>query len=275
MPVLALNNLRIVVIVIVVAVHAVMAYLGSSPASSFKFDDPPYRWRSIPIVDPERWFGFDIFCGFQDIYLISLLFFLSGLFVWPSLARSGSRIFLRDRILRIGIPFALTVGLLMPLAHYPVYRVTAVDPSLAAYWQHWLALPFWPSGPPWFLWVLLVFDIVAAGLFKFGRISADVLGEPLAGWAPAHGRLSSRCCRLPRLPTFRRLLCSARGTGFTSGRSRSNTAGRCIISSISSPVPASAPMGSIAACWRRTDGWRSAGRGPGPPRWSHSCCGSA
>ena len=176
-PVLALSNLRIAVIVIVVAVHAIMAYLGSSPASSFRFDDPPYRWRSIPIVDPERWFGFDIFCGFQDIYLISLLFFLFGLFVWPSLARSGSRIFLRDRILRIGIPFALTVGLLMPLAHYPVYRVTAADPGLAAYWQHWRALPFWPSGQPWFLWVVLIFDPVAAGLFQFGRISADVLGR--------------------------------------------------------------------------------------------------
>ena len=128
-PGLALNNLRTVVIVIVVAVHAVMAYLGSSPASSFNFDDPPYRWRSIPIVDSGRWFGFDIFCAFQDVYLISLLFFLSGLFVWPSLARNGSGMFLRDRLLRIGVPFALTVGLLMPLAHYPVFRVTAVDPS--------------------------------------------------------------------------------------------------------------------------------------------------
>src|SRR5260370_1127043 len=120
-PGLALHNLRTVVIVIVLAVHAVIAYLGSSPAFSFNFDDPPYRWRSIPIVDPERWFGFNIFCAFQDVYLISLLFFLSGLFVWPSLVRSGSRIFLRDRLLRIGVPFALTVGLLMPLAHYPVY----------------------------------------------------------------------------------------------------------------------------------------------------------
>jgi hypothetical protein len=177
MPGLALHNLRTFVIVIVVAVHAVMAYLGSSPASSFNFDDPPYRWRAIPIVDPERWYGFDIFCGFQDIYLISLLFFLSGLFVWPSLARSGSRLFLRDRLLRIGVPFALTVGLLMPLAHYPVYRVTAVDPSLASFWQRWLALPFWPSGPPWFLWVLLVFDFVAAGLYQFARISGDMLGQ--------------------------------------------------------------------------------------------------
>src|SRR5512138_286281 len=105
-PVLALNNLRIAIIIIVVAVHAVMAYLGSSPASSFQFDDPPYRWRSIPIVDPERWFGFDLFCGFQDISLITLLFFLSGLFVWPSLERRGSRLFLRERVLRIGVPFA-------------------------------------------------------------------------------------------------------------------------------------------------------------------------
>jgi hypothetical protein len=176
-PGLALNNLRTVVIVIVLAVHAAMAYLGSSPASSFKFDDPPYRWRTTPIVDAERWFGFDIFCAFQDVYLISLLFFLSGLFVWSSLQRRGSRIFLRDRLLRIGVPFALTVGLLMPLAHYPVYRVTAVDPSLASFWQHWQALPFWPAGPPWFLWVLLVFDLAAAGFYQFAGTSGDTLGR--------------------------------------------------------------------------------------------------
>jgi hypothetical protein len=178
-PGLALNNLRNVVIVVVLAVHAAMAYLGSSPASSFNFDDPPYRWRTVPIVNPERWFGFDIFCAFQDVYLISLLFFLSGLFVWSSLARRGSRIFLRDRLLRIGLPFALTVGLLMPLAHYPVYRVTAVDPSLASYWQHWQALPFWPAGPPWFLWVLLVFDLAAAAFYQFAGASGDMLGRLL------------------------------------------------------------------------------------------------
>src|SRR5258708_31974281 len=124
-PGLALHNLRTVVIVIVLAVHAVIAYLGSSPAFSFNFDDPPYRWRSIPIVDSERWFGFDIFCAFQDVYLISLLFFLSGLFVWPSLVRKGSDVFMRERLLRLGVPFALAGIFLSPLAHYPGSRVTA------------------------------------------------------------------------------------------------------------------------------------------------------
>jgi hypothetical protein len=184
-PSLALNNLRTFAIVIVLAVHASVAYLGSSPTSSFRFDDPPYRWRSIPIIDGDRWFGFDIFCAHQDTYLIALLFFLSGLFVWPSLIRKGARNFLRDRMVRIGLPFAFTVGLMMPVAHYPIYRVTAVDPGVTAYWQHWLALPFWPSGPPWFLWVLLLFDLGAAALYAFARRSGDALGHMV-------GKLSAR-----------------------------------------------------------------------------------
>jgi hypothetical protein len=184
-PSLALNNLRTFAIIIVLAVHSFLAYLGSSPGSSFRFDDPPFQWRSIPIVDGDRWFGFDIFCAHQDTYLIALLFFLSGLFVWPSLARKGARNFLRDRVVRIGLPFVLAVGLLMPVAYYPVYRVTAVDPGVTAYWQHWLALPFWPSGPPWFLWVLLLFDLGIAALYAFARRSGDVLGHII-------GKLSAR-----------------------------------------------------------------------------------
>jgi hypothetical protein len=184
-PSLALNNLRTFAVMLVLAVHASAAYLGSSPAAPFRFDDPPFRWRSLPIIDGDRFFGFDIFCAHLDTYLIALLFFVSGLFVWPSLVRKGAGHFLRDRVIRIGIPFALAVGLLMPAAHYPVYAVTAVDPSVAAYWQHWLALPLWPSGPPWFLWVLLAFDLFAAALFRFARPWGDALGR-------ATGRLGAR-----------------------------------------------------------------------------------
>jgi hypothetical protein len=180
-PSLALNNLRTFVVMAVLAVHASAAYLGSSPATPLRFDDPPFRWRALPIIDSDRWYGFDIFCAHQDTYLIALLFFVSGLFVWPSLVRKGAWSFLRDRIIRIGIPFALAVGLLMPVAYYPVYRVTAVDPSVLAYWQHWFALPLWPSGPPWFLWVLLAFDLAAAALYRFARRSGEALGR-VAGW---------------------------------------------------------------------------------------------
>lgn len=183
-PSLALNNLRTFAVMVVLAVHACAAYLGSSPALPFRFDDPPFRWRALPIIDGDRFFGFDIFCAQQDTYLITLLFFVSGLFVWPSLVRKGAGHFLRDRIVRIAVPFAVAVGLLMPVAHYPVYAVTAVDPSLSAYWHHWLALPLWPSGPPWFLWVLLTFDLCAALLYGVFRGACAELGR-FAGWLSA------------------------------------------------------------------------------------------
>ncbi len=183
-PSLALNNLRTFAVMLVLAVHASTAYLGSSPPTSFRFDDPPFQWRALPIIDSDRWFGFDIFCAYLDTHLISLLFFVSGLFVWPSIVRKGAGIFLRERVIRIGIPFALAVGLLMPVALYPVYRVTAVDQSVSAYWQHWLALPLWPSGPPWFLWVLLAFDVAIAALCVFARRSCEAIGRA-AGWLGA------------------------------------------------------------------------------------------
>ena len=118
---IALSNLRAVVIVIVLAFHSVLAYLASLPAGAYRFDDAPYRWQAIPIVDSQRWFGFDLFCAWQDVSLMSLMFFLSGLFVPSSLARKGSMTFLSDRFFRIGLPLVLVVVFLMPVTYYPTY----------------------------------------------------------------------------------------------------------------------------------------------------------
>src|SRR5664279_3876532 len=164
---ISLSNLRAVIIVIVLAFHSVLPYLASLPAAAYPFDSAPYQWLAFPIVDKERWFGFDLFCAWQDVGLMALMFFLSGLFVPSSLGRKGSWMFLSGRLLRIGVPFVLAVIFLAPLAYYPAYRSTAVDPSLNAYWQHWLALPFWPSGPQWFLWQLLALNILAAAMHGF------------------------------------------------------------------------------------------------------------
>jgi hypothetical protein len=119
---LALGNLRAFVILLVVGFHSVLAYLTSQPAAPSPFDNPPFDWRAIPILDHERWLGFDLFCAFQYVFLMPFMFLLSGLFVWPSLKRKGSRTFLYDRVLRLGVPFVLGVYLLMPVAHFPVYR---------------------------------------------------------------------------------------------------------------------------------------------------------
>jgi len=182
-----LNNLRAFAIVMVVSFHSVLAYLASQPVGPQPFDSPPFHWMSTPILDSQRWLGFDIFAAFQYVSLMPVMFFLSGIFVWPSLIRKGSWNFLRSRLWRIGLPFLLGVYLLMPLAYFPVYRVAASDPSWFSYWKQLVALPFWPSGPLWFLWELLLFDIAAMAIF----LSAPRLIEML-------GRLSMAAGETPR-----------------------------------------------------------------------------
>ncbi len=180
----ALSNLRAYAIVMVVAFHSFIAYLASQPISPPPFERP-LEWATNPIVDAERWLGFDLFCAFQYVYLMHLMFFLSGLFVWGSIARKGGRTFLYDRFLRLGVPFVLGSFVLMPVAYYSVYRTTAVDPSWSAYWSQWLALPFWPVGPMWFLWFLLALNVVVAILYWVAPRTGELLGR-LAGAAGDH-----------------------------------------------------------------------------------------
>ena len=177
---LALANLRGIVILIVLAFHAMLAYLNWIPVTGSGFDSPPYDWRAFPIIDSHRFFGFDLICAWQDVYLMSLMFFLSGLFVWPSLARKKGWAFLRDRALRLGLPFAFGIAMVIPVAIYPAYRLTAADPGIADYWHSLRALPFWPNGPLWFLWQLLALNFVAAGL-HFIAPQCDTGARPLVG----------------------------------------------------------------------------------------------
>jgi peptidoglycan/LPS O-acetylase OafA/YrhL len=172
---LALRNLRGVVILLILAFHSFVAYVAAQPSDPPPFDNAPYAWRGFPIVDSHRWIGFDLFCAFQFLYLMQLMFFLSGLFVWPSLSRRGWLSFLMRRILRLGVPFVVGVYLLMPLAFFPVYRVTAADPSWSAFRSHWAALPITPAGPLWFLWFLMVLDIASAALYALFSRKRDLL----------------------------------------------------------------------------------------------------
>ena len=172
----------------VLSFHSVLAYLASQPAAPEPFGSPPYHWLATPILDNQRWLGLDIYAAFQYVALMPVMFFMSGIFVWPSLVRRGSWNFVYGRLVRIGLPFVFGVFLLMPIAYYPVYRVTAADPGWLAYWQHLTALPFWPGGPLWFLWELLTFDLLAVALYLTVPHSIEILGRFSASMADAPSR---------------------------------------------------------------------------------------
>jgi hypothetical protein len=176
----SVGHLRAFITLLVLAHHAVLAYHPFAPKTPpASLVDAPW-WQAFPVVDSQRWGGFGLLVGFNDVFFMSLMFFLSGLFVWASLERQGSGAFVRQRALRLGLPFLVAAAIVAPLAYYPSYLQTGAQPGFAGFWQQWSALGNWPAGPAWFLWVLLAFDAVAAGLYLLWPRWAHVLGRASA-----------------------------------------------------------------------------------------------
>ena len=181
---LALGYLRGFLVVLVLAHHSVLAYIGAAPQAKSLLT-PPFYWRAFMVVDHQHWAGFGLFTGFNDDFFMSLMFFLSGLFVWSSLQRKGNANFVRDRLRRLGIPFLFAAAIVAPIAYYPSYLLTTGPHSVAGYVHDWLSFGDWPTGPAWFIWLLLAFDLFAAALYALMPNFGDVIGR-LASNAREH-----------------------------------------------------------------------------------------
>jgi hypothetical protein len=143
-------------------------------------------------TDRQSFMGFDAVVLFNDSFFMSAIFLLSGLFVWPSLLRKGIGLFLQDRWWRLGLPFAVSALILMPIAYYAVELRLHPGSSFVSYWWKTVTVGPWPSGPVWFVWVLLAFDVLAALVYRampgsieaIGRLSLASLKRPgVSFWA--------------------------------------------------------------------------------------------
>ena len=131
--------------------------------------------------DRMRWLGFDLVVLFNDSFFMAFMFFISGLFVPNSLARRGSAAFLRGRAWRLGVPFLLSIFVLMPIAYYPTFLryhlPGTTDFSFLHFWWRTITVGPWPSGPAWFLWVLLALDAVAGAAWLAMPRTCATLGQ--------------------------------------------------------------------------------------------------
>jgi peptidoglycan/LPS O-acetylase OafA/YrhL len=173
----AVGYLRAFARFLVFALHSVMAYYkGRLPVTH---DDLQF---SAPVLDHARWAGARILVGFNEITLMSLMFFLSGLFLWPSLNRKGAGHYLRDRVARLAVPFLASGGLVAALAYYPTYlQASGPGAGVGGYIHDWLTLNHWITGPAWFLLILFVYDIAAALLYAIWPHWGERLGALAKG----------------------------------------------------------------------------------------------
>jgi hypothetical protein len=145
--------------------------------------------------DRMRWLGFDLVVLFNDSFFMACMFFISGLFVRGSLARRGPANFLTDRGWRLGVPFLISIFVVMPIAYYASFLryhpPGTVDFNFFHFWYHMMATGPWPSGPAWFLWVLLALGVIAALLWAAapqvieapGQLIHALRGRPMTAFA--------------------------------------------------------------------------------------------
>jgi hypothetical protein len=164
MPVriVALDRARTLITLLVVLHHAVINY----------------TWFGHG--DRMRWLGFDLVVLFNDSFFMACMFFISGLFVRDSLARWGPADFLGKRAWRLGVPFLVSIFVIMPIAYYPNfvrYNPQAADFNILHFWWHTLTIGPWPSGSAWFLWVLLALNAIAALLWAVAPRAIEALAQ--------------------------------------------------------------------------------------------------
>jgi len=141
-------------------------------------------------TDPVSWAGFDVVVLATDSFFMAMFFFLSGLFTWPGIARKAPSVFLRDRLLRLGLPFAIAAFTVIPLAYYAIALRHDPGLSFTAFWWKTITVGPWPSGPIWFVWVLLAFDLTASLLYRVSahlvdpgnRVSLRGFDQPAVFW---------------------------------------------------------------------------------------------
>lgn len=174
--IVAFDYLRTFAIILVLVHHAVLAYV------TFAQLNPATPITFVPIVDSQKWSGFDLIALFNDTWFMAVLFFISGLFVWRSHIRKDSRMFLRDRLMRLGIPFIIGVPLIIPLAYFPgQLEIELIYGGSTNYSDFWLGMVFRAAGPLWFLWLLLAFNVLIVILYR----AIPYLGDTLRSRASA------------------------------------------------------------------------------------------
>jgi glucans biosynthesis protein C len=152
---LYLDNLKAVLIALIIAMHAALGYVGLVGAWTYS----ELRETTLhPVVEMVLLVALSPF-GF---FLIALLFLVAGLLTPGSHDRKGGRRFVLDRLLRLGVPFALYVFLVQPALVYAVAH--PFGNASGSFWQEYLGAEWQlDTGPLWFVGVLLVYSLAYAG----------------------------------------------------------------------------------------------------------------
>jgi len=146
---LFVDNIRILLTVLVVLHHLMIIYAGSGSWGLYQEG----REDTISAVIG-TWF-----CAVDQAYFMGLFLLISAYFVPGSYDRKGPARFLKDRLVRLGIPLLVYSWLIDPLSRYAIASLA----GKALPWTSYLPgrqEAVIGAGPLWFVEVLLIFSSV-------------------------------------------------------------------------------------------------------------------
>ncbi|MEE8568468.1 MAG: acyltransferase family protein [Anaerolineales bacterium] len=145
-----LDNIKIYLTILVILHHTAIAYGG---AGDWAIVDP-----SVDDISP---IILTFFTAVNQSYFMSAFFLLAGYFTPRSLDKKGGASFIKDRLIRLGIPLLLFTTIILNINEY-LYVVYFLKRSFS---------PIWTYSPAhlWFLQALLIFTVI----YVVYRVLAD------------------------------------------------------------------------------------------------------
>ena len=145
---LFIDNWRSALIILVVLHHLALVYGAGAP---FYYVEPP-------VNDPLAFMVLLVFILVNQSWFMGAFFLMSGYFTPGSFERKGPGAFLKDRLLRFGIPLVVFIFVLNPIASIGFWQMPAsltgiTTPLTWQQYPHLLGI-----GPLWFIAMLLIFD---------------------------------------------------------------------------------------------------------------------
>jgi len=147
------DNIRVFLTILVILHHLVVIYAGTG---SWLYNEGRQDMLTEGLGG---WF-----CAVNQAYFMGLFLLISAYFVPGSYDRKGPWRFLKDRLVRLGIPLVVYAWVIRPLFLWAAYTLRGeLSESL---WQFYRARYFdyeWIGGGPlWFIETLLIFSLVYA-----------------------------------------------------------------------------------------------------------------
>ena len=143
-----LDNLRLLIIILVVVVHAAVTYSGIGD----------WYYKEAGVLSLPAKLAFTFFQSFTQSYFMGFLFLLAGYMLPRSFDKRGAAGFLKERWTRLGIPTLFYMLIIHPFMIY--FLLGIINQPFSEYiWSYLVNFKFVRgSGPLWFALALLIFS---------------------------------------------------------------------------------------------------------------------